>query len=129
MAVKVEGIVGIAQVALPESDLERAIAFYRDRLHLEMLFSTPSGLAFFNVGGTRLLLDQAISKKESGAILYFSVQDIGKVYARLDAEGVRFDSAPHIVGTMGDIEVWMAFFRDPDGNVLALSEEKKGSKE
>lgn len=119
-------IAGIGQVALPVRDLERAAAFYRDRLHLEMLFMAPSGLAFFNVGGTRLLLDQAIAVKESGAILYFSVHRIEAVFERFKADGVIFDSVPHIVGTMGDIEVWMAFFRDPDGNVLALSEERKG---
>jgi catechol 2,3-dioxygenase-like lactoylglutathione lyase family enzyme len=64
-------------------------------------------------------------------VLYFEVADIDQVYATLKERGIEFLSAPHLIfpdekGTFGPAgeEEWMAFFRDPDGNVLALSARK-----
>ena len=63
-----------------------------------------------------------------GAVLYFEVADIGAAHDELTDRGVAFDSAPHLIfrddaGTFGAPggEEWMAFFKDPDGNVLALA--------
>jgi len=39
---------------------------------------------------------------------------------------VKFEAAPHRVAKMPDHELWMAFFRDPDRNLLALMCEKRG---
>ena len=39
--------------------------------------------------------------------------------------GVKFEDAPHIIARMGDVELWMAFLKDPEGNLLALMCEKK----
>jgi catechol 2,3-dioxygenase-like lactoylglutathione lyase family enzyme len=76
----------------------------------------------------RLLLDQAESPKPGGATLYFRVDDIHGAYKALRERGVVFDSEPHLIhrdesGTFGPAgsEEWMAFFRDPDGNVLAIA--------
>jgi len=38
---------------------------------------------------------------------------------------VPFDDAPHLIARMPDHELWMAFFRDPDRNLLALMEERR----
>lgn len=43
----------------------------------------------------------------------------------LKDRGVPFDDAPHLIAKMPDHELWMAFFRDPDRNLLALMEEKR----
>jgi methylmalonyl-CoA/ethylmalonyl-CoA epimerase len=40
-------------------------------------------------------------------------------------QGVTFDDCPHLVARMPDHELWMAFFRDPDGHLLAIMEEKR----
>ena len=45
--------------------------------------------------------------------------------ATLQADGVCFERPPHLVAKMPDHELWMAFFRDPDSNLLALMEERR----
>lgn len=113
------------QIAVYSSDLERSIAFYRDTLGAEFLARfDPPGLAFFRFGPTRLLLE----RNGKPATLYFRVDDIEAAHAELAARGVAFSAAPHAIhrdreGLFGPAghEEWMAFFADPDGNVLALA--------
>jgi methylmalonyl-CoA/ethylmalonyl-CoA epimerase len=117
----------IGQIAFTISDLDKAVAFYRDVLGLKHLFSAPPGLAFFAAGTVRLMLSQcedANSEKFSSA-LYFKVSEIEKVHEALISRGVKFEAAPHFVAKMPDHELWMAFFRDPDQNLLALMCEKR----
>ena len=49
------GITRIGQISINVHDLDRAIAFYRDKLGLPLLF-TGGKLAFFDCGGVRLML-------------------------------------------------------------------------
>jgi len=117
----------IGQIALTITDLDRAVAFYRDTLGLKHLFSAPPGLAFFAAGNLRLMLsrpEKPDSEKFSSA-LYFKVADIESVHDVLVSRGVNFEAAPHRVAKMPDHELWMAFFRDPDRNLLALMCEKR----
>lgn len=115
----------IGQLALPVADLDRSVAFYRDQLGLRFLFQAPPGLAFFDCTGLRLMLDAPAFERGSrfGSVLYFTVDDLPTNFAALGARGVRFESAPHLVARLPDREVWMAFFRDPDGSLLALMSE------
>jgi methylmalonyl-CoA/ethylmalonyl-CoA epimerase len=122
-------ISSLHQAAVPCSDLERAIQFYRDTLGLRLIARfSPPGLAFFALGETRLLVDAAGESKSAAGLLYFRVADIRSATERLRARGVSFDSEPHVIfrddgGTFGAAgeEEWLAFFRDPDGNLLALA--------
>ena len=57
--------------------------------------------------------------------LYFKVADIRVAHEALAARGVIFEAEPHRVAKMPDHELWMAFFRDPDRNLLALMCEKR----
>lgn len=121
------GLGEIGQIALTINDLGKAVAFYRDILGLNHLFSAPPGLAFFSAGAVRLMLsrpEKSESEKSSSAI-YFKVAEIEKTYEVLTSRGVRFEAAPHLIAKMPDHELWMAFFRDPDGNLLALMCEKR----
>ena len=114
----------IGQIAVPVVDLDRAVTFYRDTLGMRFLFQAPPGLAFFDVGGVRLMLDgPAAAEAGHGAIIYYRVADLHGTHEALTARGVRFESAPHLIARMPDHELWMAFFRDPDHNVLALMSE------
>jgi catechol 2,3-dioxygenase-like lactoylglutathione lyase family enzyme len=118
----------IGQIALTITDLDKAVAFYRDILGLKHLFSAPPGLAFFAAGNLRLMLsrpEKEDSEKFSSA-LYFKVAEIEKLHEVLVSRGVKFEAAPHRVAKMPDHELWMAFFRDPDRNLLALMCEKRG---
>jgi methylmalonyl-CoA/ethylmalonyl-CoA epimerase len=116
------GLCEIGQIAVPVSDLERAIAFYRDVLGMRFLFQAPPGLAFFDCNGVRLLLDvpAKASSENLSSIIYYKVPDIQAAHATLEGRGVIFERAPQLVARMPDHELWMAFFRDPDSNLLAL---------
>ena len=112
----------IGQIAIPVSDLDKAIAFYRDVLGMEFLFKAPPGLGFFNCNGVRLLLD-APAKNDSpnySSIIYYKVPDIQSAFNSLSDRGVKFEEKPNLVAKMPDHDLWMAFFRDPDNNILAL---------
>jgi methylmalonyl-CoA/ethylmalonyl-CoA epimerase len=119
---------GLGQIGIAVSDIERATAFYRDTLGLKHLFSAPPGLAFFAAGDIRLMLsrpEKPDSERFTSA-LYFKVSDIGAAHRILGERGVAFEAGPHLVARMPDHELWMAFFRDPDRNMVGLMCEKRG---
>jgi catechol 2,3-dioxygenase-like lactoylglutathione lyase family enzyme/DNA-binding CsgD family transcriptional regulator len=112
----------IGQVSLPVGDIEQAVAWYRDVLALTHLY-TFGTLAFFDCDGVRLFLSAEPSspRPPSATILYFRVPDIQSAHTALAERGVAFEGAPHRIHRHADgTEEWMAFFRDPDGNLLAL---------
>ncbi len=116
------GLDRIGQIAVPVSEVDRAIAFYRDVLGMRFLFRAPPGLGFFDCAGVRLMLDEPAWKASgrSGSVLYYKVPDIQAAVDAVSARGVQIDHAPHVIAKMPDHVLWMAFFRDPDDNVLAL---------
>jgi methylmalonyl-CoA/ethylmalonyl-CoA epimerase len=122
---KAFGLETIGQIAVPVSDIDRAIAFYRDILGMRFLFKAPPGLGFFDCAGVRLLLD-APAKAQSenySSIIYYKVANLQAAFDTLSARGVAFEQKPQLVAKMPDHELWMAFFRDPDSNLLALMSE------
>jgi methylmalonyl-CoA/ethylmalonyl-CoA epimerase len=127
MTMTTSGLAQIGQIAMTAKDVDRATAFYRDRLGMKFLFSAPPGLAFFDCGGIRLMLGRAESPEHDhpGSVIYFKVADIGARHADLEARGVEFLGTPHLIAKMPDHELWMAFFRDSEGNTLALMEERR----
>ena len=112
----------IGQIAVVVHDLDRATAFYRDALGMPFLFAAPPRLAFFDAGGTRLMLDGAPEAgfDHPGSILYFDVPDVRTAHAELTARGVAFVDQPHVVAPMPNGDLWMSFFKDPDGNTMAI---------
>lgn len=115
----------IGQIALPARDMDRAVTFYRDRLGMKYLFSAPPGLAFFDCDGVRLMLSlpEGPDSGHPGSVLYFSVGDIHVAHSALAARGVRFEGKPHIIAPMPTYDLWMAFFRDSEENLLAIMSE------
>jgi methylmalonyl-CoA/ethylmalonyl-CoA epimerase len=114
----------IGQIAIIVHDVPKAVAFYRDSLGLRLLFEMPK-MAFFDCGGVRLMLGIPETPKfdHPSSILYFGVSDLRETHQTLMARGVEFTAPPHLVAKMPDHELWMAFFRDLDGNTLALMSE------
>ncbi|MDF3022601.1 MAG: hypothetical protein K0Q92_3904 [Steroidobacteraceae bacterium] len=112
-------ITQIGQIARSVGDTATAEKWYRDVLGLKHLY-TFGALAFFDLGGTRLMLSQeGGAAKES--ILYLKVADIAAAHRDLQARGVKFTHAPHMIHRHADgTEEWMAFFEDPDGRPLAI---------
>lgn len=117
------GLGPIGQIALTVSDIGRAVTFYRDSLGMRFLFQVPN-LAFFDCGGIRLMLSLPEKAAEgSSSVIYYMVGDIQQAFQTLTSRGVAFEGHPHLIARMPDHELWMAFFRDPDGNLLALMSE------
>jgi methylmalonyl-CoA/ethylmalonyl-CoA epimerase len=117
----------IGQIAINVKDTARARAFYRDVLGLRHLFDAGPNLAFFQCGGIRLMLSPP-SKPEfdnPGSIIYYKVKDLAQTHAAMVSRGAAFEREPHLVATMPDHELWMAFLRDSEGNLLALMEERR----
>ena len=118
------GISDIGQIAINVRDVEAAAAFYRDVLGMPFLFAVPK-MAFFQCGSVRLMLGVAESAEfdHPASVIYYRVDDIQQAYETLAGRGVSFEGKPHCVHKTADTELWMAFFRDPDRNVLALMQE------
>ncbi len=119
------GLSQIGQIAVPVGDIERAIAFYRDILGMKLLFEAPPGLGFFDCAGVRLMLDAPAKAQGDNfsSVIYYKVPDLNTAFETLSARGVLFEAEPQLIAKLPDHELWMAFFRDPDGNVLALMSE------
>jgi methylmalonyl-CoA/ethylmalonyl-CoA epimerase len=85
------GISRVGQIAINARDIDRATAFYRDKLGLRLLF-TGGKLAFFDCGGIRLMLDVAEKPEfdHPSSILYFSVPNIATAQRQMLASGARF---------------------------------------
>ncbi|WP_425331174.1 VOC family protein [Jeotgalibacillus proteolyticus] len=114
----------IGQIGVPVKDIHRAIAFYKEKLGLSLLFNTDT-MAFFECEGLRLML--TLPEKEEFAhpssVLYFQVSTIQDTYERLAENGVAFIGNPHVVSKMGNTETWMVFFKDTEENTHALMSE------
>lgn len=119
------------QVGARVDDLEETEAFYREVLGARFLARfDPPGLLFFDFAGTRI----AFEKGNNPATLYFWVDDIDAAHADFAGRGVVFDGPPHLIhrddeGVFDNpgTEEWMAFFKDPGGNTMALASRRRPS--
>ncbi|NIR48924.1 VOC family protein [candidate division KSB1 bacterium] len=114
----------IGQVSVTVHDLERAVRFYRDKLGITFLFSA-SKMAFFDCEGVRLMLAVPEDSRfdHPASIIYYNVDDIHDAYTILTRRGVKFETGPRLIYQTDDQELWMAFFRDSEENLLALMSE------
>jgi methylmalonyl-CoA/ethylmalonyl-CoA epimerase len=119
-------ITQIGQIAINVHDTSRALEFYRDTLGLKLLF-TAGRLAFFDCGGVRLMLapPERPEFDHAASILYFKVADIQSTHARLVQRNVKTEGEPHVVAKMPDHDLWLAEFRDSEGNIMALMAEMR----
>jgi len=115
----------IGQIFVNVKDLDRAIAFYRDMIGMRFLFTAPPGMAFFECGDIRIMLGRADRPEidHPASIIYYKVDDIEKVYEVFNARGVEFIVKPHLVAPMPTYDLWLADFKDSEGNILALMSE------
>lgn len=119
-----EGLGRIGQIALRVHDVAAAVSYYGERLGLRLQFEA-GGMAFFDCGGQRLMLGEPSGPEHDhpGGILYFEVDDIEAAHEALESRGVDFIRGPQKTAEMEGTELWLAFFRDPWDNVLALMSE------
>ena len=119
------GLSEIRQIAVNAHDIARAVAFYRDKLSMKHLFSVPPKMAFFDCNGIMLMLSLPETEEfdHPSSVIYFGVEDIYEATRTLTERGVEFREQPTFVADMGTYELWMSFFSDSEGNILALRSE------
>ena len=145
---EISTIEGVHHSNITVSDLDRALAFYKDVLGLTFLYklkTTSSGvgleganrwIAVLKAGDDIVELIQYVAPRgrpynmricDAGCNhLAFRVSDIYRAYDELRKKGVKFKSAPNEVAK-GPMKGWKwVFFNDPDGINLELVEQ--GSK-
>jgi catechol 2,3-dioxygenase-like lactoylglutathione lyase family enzyme len=109
----------LGQIARSVRDIKESEAWYRDELGLKHLF-TVGNLAFFDCGGTRLMLSQE-KAPAAESVLYWRVVDIAAEHAALRGRGVEFINAPHMIYKHPDgTEEWLSIFKDAEGRPLGL---------
>ena len=120
-----EGPSRVGQIAVPVADLDRAVAWYEQVLGLRLLFRAPPGLAFFDCGGLRLMLSRPENPGEPlrASVIYYLVADLAAAHAALASRGADMVDDPHLIARLSDHELWMAFCRDSEGNLLGLMSE------
>ena len=104
------------------SDLERARPFYGQTLELEERSVEPTW-AVYGLGGVDVIIEAAPPDDPDADGLVgrflacsFQVDDMEETYRRLLERGVSFLQPPEVQPWGGTL----AFFRDPDGNILTL---------
>ena len=119
-------VLGVTQIAMTVRDTPAALTFYRDAIRLPQLpIPAPPTMAFLMMGDKRLMLSQpeAGFTPSGGTIVYLKVERIAEAVASMKERGVQFVTDEHLIATLPDREIWLADFRDPDGNTLCLMSE------
>ena len=110
----------VGQISVRAKDLNRATAFYRDKLGLPHLHQAPS-VSIFDCGGITLLLALPENAADGpSSVIFFEVADIQQAFQTLAERGVEFVGKPHVVGQLGQVDVWVAIFKDSEENLLGL---------
>lgn len=112
---------------VPISDGERAKAFYRDVLELELLEDTPFALVFKVPGGALRLAKTPDFTPQPFTLVGWVTPDIASDMDRLTAKGVTFERFEQL--PQDEAGIWtvpdgtrICWFRDPDGNLLSLTQ-------
>ena len=110
----------LGQIARTTKQFDESRTWYRDVLGLAELYSFGN-LAFYDLGGVRLMLTEEEGDFASESILYLRVPDIHAAKGDLEQRGVKFINAPHLIHRHEDgTEEWMAAFEDNEGRPLQL---------
>lgn len=111
-------------------DVERAKIFYRDTLGLTLLYEEPPFALVFDANGIMIRLGMAKQHTPAqGTVLGWQVPNIVVAVNELVEAGVRFERYNFDWMKQDELGIWtaptgarVAWFKDPDGNVLSLSE-------
>jgi predicted enzyme related to lactoylglutathione lyase len=112
---------------VPTVKPQEAKAFYQDTLELKLLSYDDYGIEF-DSGGTLLRLAMVRELKPNEfTVLGWNVKDIESEIRSLNEKGVVFQKYDFL--EQDDLRIWtspnnskVAWFKDPDGNILSLSQ-------
>jgi catechol 2,3-dioxygenase-like lactoylglutathione lyase family enzyme len=115
-----------AVTKLPAQDLDRARAFYRDKLGLEPIEAREGGLRYCCAAGEFHLFLSSGAASGASTQMGFEVDDVDATMAELRARGVVFEvdgvvEAPDNYPSKGTGERGN-WFRDSEGNLLGLGQ-------
>jgi methylmalonyl-CoA/ethylmalonyl-CoA epimerase len=114
----------IGQIRLAVVDLKREVEFYRDQVGLRLTFASAN-TALFDCG-VRLELSRVEGDRgPANSLIYFTVPDLDAAAAELKSRGVAFDRDPHLVAHLPEHDLFMAFFHDPEQNLIGLACERR----
>jgi methylmalonyl-CoA/ethylmalonyl-CoA epimerase len=116
----------IAQVAITVKDIDRSRIFYRDTLELPLLIDVKD-MAFFDCGPVRLMVGGSKNNNilPGNTIIYLDCPDIDAAIAKLKAQDIHIEQEPMLAHKDNAHELWLAFFTDPDGHILAYMENRR----
>lgn len=122
-----EANIELAQIAITVSNVDHVLPFYHEILGLPLLFRAGPNMAFLEMGSVRVMLTTPQGEGTPGhnSILYFRVTDLAETYDGMVQRGAFGQRGPQLAARMPDHELWMAFLRDPDNNLVGLLEEKR----
>jgi catechol 2,3-dioxygenase-like lactoylglutathione lyase family enzyme len=116
------------ETTLPASDLDRARAFWEDKVGLKRGRETPVGTYYQCTDGTTFRLFKS-SGVASGTHtqLAFVVSDIEREVAELAARGVQFEDYDYpnlktVAGIAQVGEARAAWFKDSEGNLVVVAQ-------
>jgi catechol 2,3-dioxygenase-like lactoylglutathione lyase family enzyme len=121
---------------LPARDLERARAFYAEKLGLEPIEERPGGLRYRCARGEFALFQSSGAPSGSRTQMAFEVDDLPAAVSQLKARGVVFedydlpglttvDGIAEVAGnypSKGGVGERAAWFKDSEGNLLAIGQ-------
>ena len=118
------GLSAIDQISLSCTDLDAAQCFYCDVLGLRLAAEVPGTFKFFDCDGVNIIMSRR-DPIAPASILYFKVPGepglIQEKVARLRELGAEVTQDAHrIAENWNGFHVYLAFFRDPFGNLLSL---------
>jgi catechol 2,3-dioxygenase-like lactoylglutathione lyase family enzyme len=112
---------GHVYAALPVQDLERARAFYRDKLGLDPAQDNPGGLLYRLEGGGEFLLYESAYRPGGHTQVNVNVPDVRVLVDELRSRGVVFQEYDYtvdgIAATGPHVSAW---FKDSEGNLIGL---------
>jgi catechol 2,3-dioxygenase-like lactoylglutathione lyase family enzyme len=123
------GILTLARPALIicTRDRARSAAFYRDILGLELVQEDKFAVVF-STGGVTLRVSHVADFTPHGhTILGFTVSDVAAAVRALNQQSLAFERFVHIpqdelgVWTAPGRKIQVAWFKDPDGNLLSVT--------
>jgi catechol 2,3-dioxygenase-like lactoylglutathione lyase family enzyme len=126
---------GRVATRLPAQDLQRARAFYADKLGLEPVEQRPGGLLYHCASGFFALFESAGTSPGTFTQMGWDVDDLSATVAELRRRGVVFEEVdvPGLTTVDGIAKVTgnypskgsgehAAWFRDSEGNMLGIGE-------
>jgi catechol 2,3-dioxygenase-like lactoylglutathione lyase family enzyme len=117
----------LSSVILRVTDIDRALAFWRDRVGLPV-HAAGGPFAVLGAGPVAIVLnrvDRAGPDPADGLLalteVVLEVPDVRTAHAEMAARGVPFRTAPRAVTRQGERELWACDFRDPDGHLASIT--------